>query len=398
MGIQIRKQEVIEDVARNHKVEVNEKMQRKDWLAILGLFGLWRSYLLLVAWIGLYVRPEFVRSFPYADTRLFHRGHPLFWSWANFDGVHYMGLAEWGYHDAYSEVFFPVYPAMMRLVMIFTQESLRAGLWVSHISLILALGVLFQIGLLLGLSRRAAYWLLGYMLVFPTSFYLGSVYTESVFLLWSGLCVLGLLKNWYWLAGITGGLAAATKVTGVLLLTIAADVMWKKRSWQAIWMLMLPLGLALYMSYLWKTHGDPLYFVHAQSLFSAHRQVDSWVLLPQVWWRYAKILATVPWWSPSFVPIIQELASSILFAWLSWVTFKKFGWGMGLYTATSFVLPTLTGSFSSLPRYVLVLFPAFGALTAILEAKPWAKWVYLLVCFALLTLNTIWFTRGLWIA
>ena len=56
---------------------------------------------------------------------------------------------------------------------------------------------------------------------------------------------------------------------------------------------MIPLGLGIYMYYLNQQLHDPLYFIHAQPYFSAHREIGNLTIWPQVVWRYFKMIVSI---------------------------------------------------------------------------------------------------------
>jgi hypothetical protein len=152
------------------------------------------------------------------------------------------------------------------------------------------------------------------------------------------------------------------------------------------------------MYYLNQSLNDPLYFIHAQPYFSAHRQIGNLTLWPQVVWRYLKMLVTVNPVTPTYFTLSLEFAIGIGFAVLSVLTWKKLGAALGLYTLANYLLPTFTGSFSSVPRYVLILFPAFIVLTQYINKYRWLKILYFTISPVLLISCIIYFTRGWWIA
>src|SRR4030042_4808501 len=101
--------------------------------SIFRILVIWRIALLLVAFYAILAFP-FKESFPYWETLLEPNGHPLFWSWANFDGVHYLTIASTGYSAQYTQAFFPVYPLLMGVVSRFVHNPVLAGLLISHIA------------------------------------------------------------------------------------------------------------------------------------------------------------------------------------------------------------------------------------------------------------------------
>jgi hypothetical protein len=297
---------------------------------ILELVVFWRLVLLLGLGLGLWALSETNFSFPYARARLVGRGPVTVWEWGNFDGVHYLQIAERGYVDEFSQALFPVYPLVARGVAgIFGWDTLVAGLAVSNVSLVAGLGVWAKWATeYLGLRSESLPRLMWYVVLFPASFFFGAMYTESVFLLLSGWCIYAAYKKEWWWAGVAGGLASATRLVGIFLLP-AAVLIWRQqggrrqerewRGWVKGWLRLpkpvglIALGLVAYMVYLWISVGDPIYFVHVQPDFSAHRSVSELAWLPQVVWRYMKMLVTVPVKSTAYFTLVLELVTGVMF-------------------------------------------------------------------------------------
>src|SRR4030042_3666725 len=91
----------------------NNTKQGIPWLCLIIVFFTLRGLTLLAAIIGSRLL-VFKNSFPYADSVLLPYGQFLLWSWANFDGVHYLLLAEKGYAFGLTQAFFPVYPLLIK--------------------------------------------------------------------------------------------------------------------------------------------------------------------------------------------------------------------------------------------------------------------------------------------
>jgi len=130
------------------------------------------------------------------------------------------------------------------------------------------------------------------------------------------------------------------------------------------------LGLGLYCLYLWQTTGDPFFFLTSQPIFGANRS-SHLILLPQVYWRYFKIFITAAHDSRFYVSVIEFLIFNFIFIVLildliKIINFKIKGLksyklqvtsynelGLNLFSFANLILPTLTGTFSSIPRYSL---------------------------------------------
>jgi len=117
------------------------------------------------------------------------------------------------------------------------------------------------------------------------------------------------------------------------------------------------------MGYLAKSTGDALAFFHVQPAFGANRSGNEVILLPQVLWRYLKIfmtadMTTFAYWVAGFEFIVFAIGIAlIIWAWRE----KKYR-SLMAYSLLVLLVPTLTGTLSSLPRYILSAFPLFFVL------------------------------------
>ncbi|MBI5452694.1 hypothetical protein HY945_04475 [Candidatus Gottesmanbacteria bacterium] len=151
------------------------------------------------------------------------------------------------------------------------------------------------------------------------------------------------------------------------------------------------------MVYLQLTFGDFLYFWHVQPIFGAERSGTGIVLLPQVIWRYLKILFTVPFYTYSFWVSVWELGSAVIgFGLLVIGWLKKVRSSYLIFAFLAITMPTLTGTFSSMPRYILVAFPMFIAL-GLIKSRSF-KILLSVVCCLLSGIFIILFTRGYWVS
>ncbi|NMB56465.1 hypothetical protein GYA19_00830, partial [Candidatus Beckwithbacteria bacterium] len=146
------------------------------FLLFLGL-RLWT----LSAFFGAQNYLQFEPRYPYTRELLLLFKYPILWSWASFDGVHYLSLAEKGYSFLYSQAFFPVYFLFIRFVNFFIHNYLLSGLLISHLGFILSLVMFYKL-IRLDFDEKVARWSMLFMTFFPSSFYFLSVYTESLYL------------------------------------------------------------------------------------------------------------------------------------------------------------------------------------------------------------------------
>lgn len=331
---------------------------------------------------------------------------PLLFAWANFDGEHYLSIAIFGYKGL-EQAFFPVYPMLMKLLaMPFISNlysslviSTSTGLIVSNLSLLGSLYLMYKL-LRLDYDKSVVFESLVWLLIFPTAFYFGAVYSESTYLFISLLCFyMARQKRWFW-AGFFGMIASATRIFGIILLLalILETYQSKAKIRESFWMLMIPLGLLGYMSYQYLSVGDPLAFYHLQKIVGEQHQ-SGLTLLPQVYFRYIKILLTVNPYDPIYQTMILEAFTGVLFFVLPIIGyFKKVRWSYLSYSMLGFLTPTIQGSLSSVPRYVLVFFPAFLILALYFKNKKILKYIVMLVSFVWMLIETALFLRGYWVA
>lgn len=290
--------------------------------------------------------------------------------WVSFDGVHYFNLAHYGYASFYTgflQAFFPVFPLLIAAASKVFQSELTSGYLIVHLSLIGALWFLYKL-VRLDYSKQIAANTILLLLIFPVSFFFGSFYSESFFLLVSVASFYFARKQNWFLACLLSGIASGTRVAGIFLVPAIllefysihqSNLKSTITDKRILWFLLAPLGLLLYMNYLNMSVHDPFYFATIQPLFGAEREVGHIVLIHQVFYRYVRMLITVNHTDPLFFTVLLEFLSGVLFSLLTIVLFIKSRLSYAVYTALSFLLPTLTGTFSSMPRYVLVLFPGF---------------------------------------
>ena len=125
--------------------------------------------------------------------------NPLLYSRANFDGNHYLTIARRGYGYA-QQAFFPLYPNLIRY---FSKYMLpvTSGVAISIVSFFIAIIFLVKLVKLDDSDPNIAKWTIISLLTFPTSFFLGSVYTEGLFLMLVVLSFYCARTNRWWLAG-----------------------------------------------------------------------------------------------------------------------------------------------------------------------------------------------------
>ncbi|HRT40254.1 MAG TPA: hypothetical protein P5299_02800 [Candidatus Woesebacteria bacterium] len=339
--------------------------------------GVWLGLLITGVWLGQKFIP-YLGFFPYKEE--LHRLPPaVLQPLGNFDGIHYLLIARQGYQQ-YEQAFFPLYP---NLIKVMGNLPLVNGVLISVISFILGLFIWQKYFQKIGLPADKILW---FWILFPTAFFFSTVYPESLFFLLMGLTLwLTAEKKWL-LAILTGFLAAQTKLIG---LALVIPIFWQNRKqW---WIGLGPVaGFLSYCLYLWRTVGDPLAFYHAQPMFGANRATRL-IFLPQVIWRYLKIFALAGHDFKYFIAIL-ELVTLIGCLYLLCRKIVWRYWGLALFSLIVIILPTLTGTLSSLPRYALLAPAIFISLAD--RNNLWTRIVFGFL-FAVLT---AFFTQGYFVS
>ncbi len=386
---------------------------------ILGIFFLWRISLFTVALLATIALPVFGNRFPYFNQVLAVTGFPSFiWGFGNFDGVHYLRIAQNGYDAQYSQAFFPLYPLLIRFVnmlpknptldtRIFVDPSyFIVGLILSNILFLISLYYFYKL-IRIDFDHKIALGAVVLLVSFPTSFYFGSVYTESLFLLLVLATLYFTRKGNFLAAGIFSLFASVTRIFGLLLIPVLLVELYLKiksgeiklNSWETtkgmIGILLAPFGTLLYMLYLRLNFENPLYFLTSQPLFGAERTPNSLILLPQVLYRYIKIFTTVPLNSLLFFNAFLEFIFTVIPLAVLVIFYKKMRISYFIFTLGCLILPTLTGTLSSMPRYSLM---GFLILPFVMQKihKNYKLLIGIFVSIGIILVS--FFTRGYWVA
>ncbi len=331
----------------------------------------------------------------------------LFSVWANFDGLHYLEIADRGYFYL-EQGFFPLYPLFIHFFFKLSNiPYLYSVLIVSHLVFILSL-VVFGKLLVKDKMAKGFSLLLLIVLLFPTSFFYGAVYNDSLFLLFSSLCLFyGRQKSWI-LAGTMGCLATLTRLNGLaLLIYLLCEYLTsgnnlkklfnlkKIRQTKIFAILLIPLAFFLYLVFIQTKFGDWQLLFKSMTVWSQ----DKMVLPPQVIFRYLKILFFGPASTIIYWVAAAEFAF-VLFYFLALVySWKKIRFSYFVFMAVSFLIPSLTGTFAGMPRYGLHLYPFFLTLLIFLEKqKIVVRVLYFFLSLILLGIFVSLFTRGYFVA
>ena len=289
----------------------------------------------------------------------------------------YLGIAEQGYEQIpfnadvpRNWAFFPLFPMLVRAASYVTGEFVITGMALSHICFFLALFLLHRVSLLFGLSAADADRSLFYLAVFPTSYFFSLPLPESLFLMLTVASFYFAKSERWWLAGLCGAFASATRTTGVLLLPALAVLYWemyrpfvslRALRKDVLALLVIPAGLVSFMIYLYVITGNALAFKGAQAAWGRKLGFFFTPLLDYLS-NPAEIAAHWDFRLLNFLAIVIALAGGA-------ALLKRRQFALATYTLLVMLVALSSALLQSQARYAMVVFPVYLAL-ALVGRRP----------------------------
>lgn len=282
----------------------------------------------------------------------------------------YIGIAEHGYEQGpfnadvpRNWAFFPLFPLSLRLSSYVTGEFVLTGMFISHLFFLLALFLLHRVCLLFGLTGDDADRSLFYVAVFPTSYFFSLPLPESLFLMLTvGSFYFAKRERW-WLAGLCGALASATRTTGVLLLPALALLYWqmyrplrqlRPLRKDALALLLIPGGLLSFMIYLHVITGNAFAFKDAMAAWGRKAGLFFSPLYEYLR-QPGEIAAHWDFKLVNFLAVVMALACCVV--WL-----KRRQFPLAVYSLLSVLVALSSALLQSQARYTMVVFPVYMVL------------------------------------
>ncbi len=324
------------------------------------------------------------------------------WLW---DGGWYGAVARIGYHleppFTPTAAFWPLYPLLVRLVSLpFGPQALYvAGLAIPVCGYVVGLSYVYRLAEQRW-GRAVARSTVLLISIFPSSFFFNAGYPTGLLLAFTAGAFWYARQGAWWRAGLCGLFAALADVPGVLL---SAPLGWEFLRQHGLSRRLLrpeiltlalpPLGLALFMAYLWLQVGHPLAFVRASELW--HHHLAFW---PHTLWDGLVQTYRQPFYSP-LVTVNALVSAGFTLAALWWLARGEVAFGgwmlsvLGLYLSFPSVEPM-----DGIVRYMLPVFPGFIALALAVERWWWLRQLVVALFLMLLGLFTSLFVTNHWVA
>ncbi len=297
-----------------------------------------------------------------AEVRLdkpFRTTEEILRMWHQWDSRHYFDVAQNGYKapgEGTTLVLPPLLPMLIRAASWVTGSLMSGGVLVATL-------ISFLPGLLMyrlarcDLDEENAFRAMLVLLLFPTSFFIHIVYTEGLFL----TTVLGAFLaarrgNWKAVA-VFGVLAGLTRINAFVLAPALLFEAWgessRGRVWRVLAALSVGLGIAVYLWINYATAGDPLAFLTVQRVSFYRTFASPWEGAVNVW-----NLASFGGSNGTMNGVLQAVCIPFFLAACVVALFRQRP-SYAAWTIGQVLIFTAQGFWVSLPRLVLVLFPAF---------------------------------------
>ena len=307
----------------------------------------------------------------------------LFGIWERWDACWYARTATFGYAPDGSTAFFPLFPALERVVAGGGPHVVVAGMLVNLVATVLALWGLYRIAREDhgdAVARRAMLLLA----VFPAALFLLAPFSEATFLALAVWSIERARRGQWTTVALLATLAGLSRPVGGLIALPIAWIAWRElrrsprpsdRALPAIATLAAPASALIYVGYSIGVVG--------RSMFDASRDWTGSAFHPP----WDVVGATLDWVRRTGDPLqALQLVSLFGFAALFVYGLGRIPLELSLYAAPqvflvwSRILPT---PLTSVLRYELVIFPAFIVLALLLGERR-VRWSYLIVSLLLL--------------
>lgn len=346
----------------------------------------------------------------------------IFNTFAQWDSGWFIRIANHGYDVKQSSAFFPFYPLVVRGVAELVRSTVVAGVLVSLASAGIAAIAIFRIARRLVGEAVASDSVL-FLALFPVGFVFTAVYSDGLFLALASWSFLAALRRHTIPASFLGGLAVATRPTGLALLPALLVLLWPKEwtvrsTLQPLALVLLPAALGAYALYLHFHFHDAGAFYHSQSVFWLRETPrlgplqGAWDALHTAEQGAAELVRHLPadaGYPNGFEKAQQRSTWNVLqllllvsAASLTWVAWKRLGAAFGLYSIAVIAIilstPPAVVPLVSLPRLLIADFPLFIALAAVAATRPRLRLGIIIGFAAIGGIAAVAFSRGVWIA
>jgi hypothetical protein len=295
--------------------------------------------------------------------------------WERFDSLWYLHIAANGYDRPESLVFFPMYPALIRIMSVI-MTPMAAALLISTVAAFFLFWGLQEL-LVVDLPSNLVHQSLIVCCVWPASFVFFAGYPEALLfslIVWS----LSMARGGRWMAAVALGVAAAmTKAVGVaVVIPLLLVAIRQNQKLKAISIVLIPVSSVAFLRYVQSTVHHTLAATYTQ--YWRTSALAPWTTL----WASLRSLVHEP--NPIIILNLIALFSMVLL-----VVRSRLRMEYVVYSAATIVAFLCKGTnppLQSVVRYLLIIFPAFVGFAGIFR-RPQMRSRFGMACSALFVIN-----------
>jgi hypothetical protein len=316
---------------------------------------------------------------------------------SHWDSMHYIDIAKNGYiFQGYQQdfiVYFPLYPALIRLFTFDFAYINLSALVISNISSAVAAVFLFKLAKV-DFGDTVARKAVTYFCIFPTAYFLAAIYTESLFLaLTISSFYYARMEKW-WAAGFLSMFAALTRLGGLLLLPALLIEYIHQKKWalcnfdrKVLCVFFALAGFLIYLLINFHVAGNPFAFMDiyrtnwnlsVNPVMGFQRAVEWSISAP-----FPENMYTLAELSFAAFGLFMVCAGVML----------RFRLSYNVYLLLTWMLSVSTSWWMSVPRYLIAMFPMFILMGTLVKEKS-VHYTLTATSAALLCLFTVLFTSN----
>lgn len=370
-------------------------LTKKELITIVVITLIFKVVFFIFAYFSFH--PDSISSFMHENNFSYPKNETQNYLTAlkNWDGQHYTYLAQFWYSpNQANNAFFPLYPAVVKILNYLLQNIIISGLIISNIFSLIGIIYFFKITKKL-FSSSIAYLSTIFLLIFPTSFYFNLPYSESIFLALTTISIYFALEKKYVLSAFFAFFLPLTRLVGVLIIVpliliylqnekIFFNQLIKKFSQnKKILVLLSPiLGILAYFLITYYYLHNPFAGFDAQKNFICSRSFFDLLEIKKMILSFGNTHLSQIF---NYNNGLMDQVAIILFIIMLFVSKKIILSWMWYYMLLFGIVPLLSGSTMSYTRFLIVIFPIY-----IIFAKLFYRKIYLIVPF-IVTNIIIWF-------
>lgn len=309
---------------------------------------------------------------------------------SKWDSYWYLDIVNNGYQyrgelQLSNIVFFPLYPMLIKILgALFSISFILAGWIVSSLFALFTSIYLYKIVKEFH-PQSDPFLSVVMLLVFPTAFFLNTIYTESTFLFFSVASFYHALKKQYVIAGLFGLFASLTRLTGILLfIPLLIEYINANRqklfSVNVLPLFLIPIGTMSFLIYHFIRFNDIMLFFKVEN-----------------WWGRGFSFNPVHFSFTTYPSIINFSLDAFLCLFTIvaiLLVSTRLRLSYGVYMLSTLLAVLSSGTLMSIGRYILVLFPTY-ILGASIKNKDYSQ-LWILVSTLFFALYTLLFVTHYW--